>query len=61
MKAVKQLESWYGVKIEVRNEELKNKAFNGEYIDEPLQNILDMICFTFNSRYTISDNKVIIE
>ena len=61
MKAVKQLESWYGVKIEVRNEELKNKAFNGEYVEEPLQSILDMICFTFNSRYTISDNKVIIE
>ena len=60
-KAVKQLEDWYGIKIEVRNEELKDKPFNGEYIDEPWQNILDMICFTFNSRYTIKDNRVIIE
>jgi len=61
MNAVKQLENWYGIKIEVRNEVLKNKACNGEYIEEPLQSILDMICLTFNSRYTISDNKVIIE
>jgi len=59
--ALKQLESWYGIKIEVWNEELKKKAVNGDYIDEPLQNILDMICFSTNSRYSIKDNKVIIE
>ena len=61
MKAVNQLESWYGIKIEVWNEELKNKVVNGNYIDEPLQDILDMICFSINSRYSIKDNKVIIE
>jgi ferric-dicitrate binding protein FerR (iron transport regulator) len=61
MKAVKELENWYGIKIEVWNEELKNKPINGNYIDEPLQNILDMICFNINSRYSIKDNRVIIE
>jgi ferric-dicitrate binding protein FerR (iron transport regulator) len=59
--ALKQLEGWYGIQIKVSKADLKNRFINGEYIDEPLQNILDMICFSINSRYSIKDNRVIIE
>lgn len=60
-KVLKQLEAWYDVEIKVRKSELKGLSLNGDYQDAPLQDILKVICFSLNSRYTFIDNTVIIE
>ena len=61
LKALQQLESWYGIRIEVLKSNLDNRLINGDYTDEPLQNILEIICFSTNSRYVFKENKVVIE
>ena len=61
IEALKQLEKWYGVRIEILKKDIENRPLTGEYPDEPLQNILDVICFSINSTYSFKGNKVIIE
>lgn len=60
-KVLKQLEEWYGIEIKVKKSELKGRSLNGDYQDAPLQDILKVVCFTLNSKYTFIDNTVIIE
>jgi ferric-dicitrate binding protein FerR (iron transport regulator) len=59
--ALKQLEEWYGTRIEVRGPVLQGRSLNGDYQDAPLQDILKVVCFALNSRYRFIENTVIIE
>lgn len=59
--ALRQLEKWYAVTIEMRQKKWGNKAVSGDYINVSLDDILKVICFTFSCKYTWSANKIIIE
>lgn len=62
LKAFKQLENWYGIKINVRKKGLEQRSIiASEYQEASLQDILKVICFSINSKYSFADNKVIIE
>lgn len=62
MKALKQLEAWYGVEIVVKNhKELKDRVINGDYENDSLQDILKVICFSISSRFSLTGDIVIIE
>ena len=58
---VRHLESWFGIQIDISSPDLKNKLITGDFTGEPLQRILEVICFSTNSRSIIKDDKVIIE
>ena len=60
-KAIKQLEDWYGIEIKVKKKDLGNQLLVGDYKNETLQNILQVICFTIDCRCSFSGNTVIIE
>jgi ferric-dicitrate binding protein FerR (iron transport regulator) len=62
LKAFKQLENWYGVEINVRKKGLEKRSIIGsEYQEASLQDILKVICFSINCKYSLVDNKVTIE
>jgi len=61
-KVIRQLESWYGIQIELSRANLKNKPITVSFTNESsLQDVLKVICFSTNSRSIIDHNKVIIE
>jgi len=60
-KVVQQLESWYGIQIEVARSDLKRKLITANFTDESLQDVLKIICFSTNSRCAINHDKFIIE
>ncbi len=56
------LERWFGVKIEVNNEELKNIRYKGCFDNHyTLLQVLEVIKLTTPIRYTTSDDKVVID
>jgi transmembrane sensor len=62
LKALKQLENWYGIEITINKKGLEKRSISaGDYQEASLQDILKVICFSINSTYIFSDNKVIIE
>jgi transmembrane sensor len=62
LKALKQLENWYGIEINVKKKGLENRSISAsDYQEASLQDILKVICFSINSKYSFADNKVIIE
>jgi transmembrane sensor len=56
-----QLERKYHVKIEIRNEELKNKRFSGVLRDELLPEAFDALKLSYPFTYTIKNSLVIIK
>lgn len=62
LKALKQLENWYGIEIRVHKKGLEKRSISAsEYQEASLQDILKVICFSINSKFSFTDNKVIIE
>lgn len=62
LKALKQLEKWYGIDIKVKKKGLERRSISaGDYQEASLQDILKVICFSINSKFSFADNKVIIE
>lgn len=60
--AFKQLENWYGIAIKVKRKGLEKKSIiASEYQEASLQDVLKVICFSLNSRYSVANNQVIIE
>ncbi len=47
------LENWFNVKIEIKNEELKNYRFTGTFINEQIEEILDAFSQTSPLKYEI--------
>ncbi len=58
---VVQLEYKYKVKIEIRNEKLKNKQFTGVLRNELLTEALDALKLSYPFTYTFSNKQVIIK
>ncbi len=62
LKAFEQLEKWYGVEINVKKKGLEKRSISAsEYQEASLQDILKVICFSINSKYSFVNNKVFIE
>jgi ferric-dicitrate binding protein FerR (iron transport regulator) len=57
--AIRQLETWFGTKIEIKKTGLKNRLISGEYQDKTLQEILGMICFSTGCNYSEGPGSVI--
>ncbi len=61
LKAFQQLETWYGIEIKVKKTGLKLRSISGDYQGASLQDILKVICFSIDCRYSFSGNIVTIE
>ena len=56
-----QLEKKYEVKIEIRNEKLKEKRFSGSFTDENINQAIEALKLSFPFKYQIREKHVIIE
>lgn len=56
-----QLEDKYQVKIEIRDERLKEKRFSGMFSDEKLSEAMEALKLSYPFQYQIKDKQVIIE
>jgi Fe2+-dicitrate sensor, membrane component len=55
------LERWYGVKVTIQSELLKNTEYNGVFEDENINEVLYALQLTGNFNYTIKKKEVIIK
>jgi transmembrane sensor len=55
------IERWYGVKVTVQSDRLKQVEYNGVFEDENLAEVLYALQLTGNFNYTIRKNEVIIK
>lgn len=54
---VKKLENWYNVDISISDERLENYKFTGTFIDEPLEQVLNILSLTSPMTYDIQAGK----
>ncbi len=54
------LERWYGVKIEIENEEIKKYHFNGTFEKETIHDVLNIIHFALPIKYTVIHDQITI-
>jgi len=54
------LERWYGVKVIIQGEELKNTEFSGVFDDDNLTEVLYALQLSGGFKYVIKRNEVII-
>jgi transmembrane sensor len=54
------LERWYGVKINIEDEEIKNYHFNGTFEKETVQDVLNIIHYTLPVKYIVEHGVVTI-
>jgi transmembrane sensor len=57
---VLRLERWYGVQIQIKNDEIKNYHFNGTIENETIQDVLEIIKYTLPIKYSIQHNIIAI-
>lgn len=50
---IKKLENWYNVEIELSDKKLENYRFTGTFIDEPLEQVLNILNITSRMEYKI--------
>lgn len=60
-KAIKQLEKWYDIEIDVQRKNWEKLSITGDYVNVPLDDILKVICFSLSGQYRHSGNKIIIQ
>ncbi|MFZ5429895.1 MAG: FecR family protein [Bacteroidota bacterium] len=53
-------ERWYNVKIEIRNDALKEETFTGQFDTETIEQALDAMKLTASFNYTINKNEITI-
>jgi len=54
---VKKLENWYNVDIVIADKRLENYSFTGTFIDEPLEQVLNMLSLASSMTYVIQAGK----
>lgn len=54
------LERWYGVNIEIEDEEIKKYHFNGTFEKETIHDVLNIIHFTLPIKYTVNHDQISI-
>lgn len=52
-KVVQKLENWYNVDIEVADKKLENYRFTGTFIDEPLEQVLNILNLSSQMEYKV--------
>jgi transmembrane sensor len=55
------LAQWYGVEINDQRKKPGTITITGDYSDKPLEDILKAICFSLSCKYTIEENRIIIQ
>jgi len=58
---VVKLERWYGVQINIADEEIKKYHFNGIIVNETIQDVLEIIKYTLPIRYSIQHNVIVVQ
>lgn len=58
--AAKKLSRWYGIRVMLDNEKLKNCRIQGEYKDQSLENVLKTLEFTFGIGHEITGEGLLI-
>jgi ferric-dicitrate binding protein FerR (iron transport regulator) len=54
------LERWYGVTIDIKDDEIKKYHFNGTIVNETIQDVMEIIKYTLPISYTIEHNTITI-
>lgn len=54
------LETWYGVEIDVKNKVNLNRRVSGEFNNDNLESILEGLSFSLDFKFSISDTTVIL-
>jgi ferric-dicitrate binding protein FerR (iron transport regulator) len=55
---VNELERWYNVEIDIKNDKLKGEVFSGAFNNKPLPEVLLALQYTLQFKYKINENKV---
>ncbi|HEY4785858.1 MAG TPA: FecR domain-containing protein [Bacteroidales bacterium] len=55
------LERWYGVQINIADDEIKKYHFNGTIVNETVQDVLEMVKYALPIRYSILHNVITIQ
>lgn len=59
--AIKMMERWYNVEIQLKNKNHINTRITGKYKDKKLYTILDGLCYMYNLKYEyINDSTIVI-
>jgi ferric-dicitrate binding protein FerR (iron transport regulator) len=56
-----QLEKKYGVKIDIRNEQLKNMRFSGTFTGETIGEVLEALRLSYPFSYTLNNKQITID
>ncbi len=56
---INELERWYNVKIELKNDKLKEEIFTGAFNNKPLPEVLQALQMTMQFQYRLQDNNQI--
>ncbi len=54
---VEKLENWYNIDIEIADKKLETYRFTGTFVDEPVEQVLDMLNLTSNMHYKVYSAK----
>ncbi|SKB28291.1 FecR family protein [Parapedobacter luteus] len=55
------LERWYGVQVRFRNERLKRYRFTGEFVNLPINKVLDLLQSSSGFTYTLEGKQVYLQ
>jgi ferric-dicitrate binding protein FerR (iron transport regulator) len=55
------LERWYGVEINIKDDEIKKYHFNGTISNETIQDVMEIIKYTLPISYSIEHNMITIQ
>lgn len=56
--AIRVLENWYGVKIEVRNKPVKGVLLSGKFVDQTLKRVLEGLSYSARFEFQIAKDRV---
>lgn len=54
----KVLHRWYGVDVELATRQIGNQRFTGEFNDQPVEYVVDKLCYVLDFKYQISGKKI---
>lgn len=56
-----ELERWYNVRIDIKNEKLKGEIFSGAFNNKPLPEVLEALQYTLQFKYRINKDANLVE
>lgn len=58
--AVRQIEACYNIRIQLKGIDPKKETFSGRFRNDQLTEVLEVLCFTLNKKYEITDDSTYI-